>query len=75
MVRKELVSAVISAYNEEKDIGKCLESLRYQSCKNIEVIVVDDGSTDKTREIVRRFKKVKLIAIRVPSIKICCSQS
>lgn len=55
------VSVIIPAYNEEKDIGKCLKSLSGQSFKKFEVIVVDDGSTDKTREIVSKFKKVKLV--------------
>ena len=56
-----VISVVIPTYNEEKDIGLCLSSLKEQSYKNLEVIVVDDGSTDKTREIVKKFKKIKLI--------------
>ncbi len=58
---KPLVSVIIPTYNEEKDIGNCIKSLNSQSFKNIEIIVVDDGSTDKTREIVKKFSKVKLI--------------
>jgi glycosyltransferase involved in cell wall biosynthesis len=56
-----LLSIIIPTYNEEKDIGDCLNSLKEQSYKNFEIIVVDDGSTDKTREIVGKFKKIKLI--------------
>ena len=56
-----IASIIIPTYNEEKDISKCLESLENQAFKDFEIIVVDDGSTDKTREIVRKFKKVKLI--------------
>ncbi|MBS3091246.1 glycosyltransferase family 2 protein [Candidatus Pacearchaeota archaeon] len=56
-----LVSVIIPAYNEEEDIGKCLSSLEKQSYKNKEVIVIDDGSIDKTKEIIWGFKKVKLI--------------
>lgn len=55
MKRRPLVSVIIPAYNEEKDIGRCLESLMRQSYKKIEVIVIDDGSTDRTLGIVRRF--------------------
>ncbi|MFH1864183.1 MAG: glycosyltransferase, partial [bacterium] len=40
------VSVIIPTYNEEKTIGECLTSLLRQSYKNIEVIIVDDGSTD-----------------------------
>lgn len=54
-------SIIIPAYNEEKDIGECLESLKRQSYKNMEIIVVDDGSTDRTKEIVKSFNKVRLI--------------
>jgi len=55
------VSVIIPTYNEEKNIGKCLENLRKQTFPKIEVIVVNDGSSDKTREIVRIFKEVRLI--------------
>ncbi|NCN98881.1 glycosyltransferase family 2 protein [Candidatus Pacearchaeota archaeon] len=58
---KTKLSVIIPTYNEEKDIGECIESLRNQSYKNIEIIIVDDGSIDRTKEIVKSFKKVKLI--------------
>lgn len=61
MRKKPLLSIIIPAYNEERDIGKCLKSLENQSYKKFEIIVVDDGSTDKTREIVKNFKKIKLL--------------
>ncbi|MEA1924895.1 MAG: glycosyltransferase [Candidatus Altiarchaeota archaeon] len=47
------VSVIIPAYNEEKDIGKCLKSIKENRYKNFNVIVVDAGSTDKTVEICR----------------------
>lgn len=55
MTMNNLVSVIIAAYNEETDIGKCLESLKSQSYKSIEIIVIDDGSTDKTQQIVNKF--------------------
>lgn len=55
------VSVIIPVYNEEKDIRACLESLRKQSLKEKEVIVVDDGSTDGTREAVQEYREVKLL--------------
>lgn len=49
------ISVNIPAYNEEKFIQACLESLAYQNYPNYEVILVDDGSTDKTLTIIESF--------------------
>lgn len=50
-----LVSIVIPVYNAEKYIERALKSLINQSYKNIEVIVVNDGSTDNTEKIVKKY--------------------
>ena len=42
----EKISIIIPMYNGEKYIGECLNSLMNQTYKNIEIIVLDDGSTD-----------------------------
>ena len=49
------VSVVIPALNEEKNIGKCLESLKNQKEKPYEIIVVDNYSIDKTAQIAKSF--------------------
>ncbi len=49
------VSIVVAAYNEEKHISKCLESLIKQTYNNIEIIVVDDGSIDSTSSVVKKY--------------------
>jgi glycosyltransferase involved in cell wall biosynthesis len=53
----KLVSVVIPLFNCEKYIGACLESLLQQTYKDIEVLVVDNASTDNGKEIVQTFVK------------------
>lgn len=55
------VSLVIPALNEEKYIRKCLEAIDKQTVKPLEVIVVDNGSADSTREIAQSFPFVRLV--------------
>jgi chlorobactene glucosyltransferase len=54
---KPLVSILVPARNEEKNIGKLLESLTQQSYKNYEIIILDDNSTDKTYDVAAEFAK------------------
>lgn len=55
------VSLVIPAYNEEKSIKRCLDSIMNQIEKPDEIIVVDNNSTDRTVGIVKKFKGVTVI--------------
>ncbi len=48
-------SIVIRAYNEEKHIGRLLEGIRHQTVKDVEVILVDSGSTDGTVSVAESF--------------------
>ena len=50
-----LVSIIVPARNEERNIRRCVESLLEQSYPNFEVIVVDDGSTDDTPNILENI--------------------
>lgn len=58
-----LVSAVIPTFNRANFIGHTIKSVLEQSYKNIEIIVVDDASTDNTRDIVRNFSDPRIIYI------------
>jgi glycosyltransferase involved in cell wall biosynthesis len=49
------ISVIITTKNEAGHIVACLESIKAQTYKNIEIIVVDNHSSDKTKEIARRF--------------------
>lgn len=51
------VSIIIPTFNEEKVISNCLNSLLEQTLKDFEIILVDDGSTDKTLHLVKTFKE------------------
>jgi glycosyltransferase involved in cell wall biosynthesis len=55
------VSVIVPARNEEASLGACLESLAAQTQVSFEIIVVDDGSTDRTREIARAFGGVRVV--------------
>jgi glycosyltransferase involved in cell wall biosynthesis len=60
-VQEPLVSVVIPSYNSAKTLGRALESVLSQSYRNIEVIVVDDGSTDGSADLAAAYKRVKVI--------------
>jgi glycosyltransferase involved in cell wall biosynthesis len=56
-----VVSVIVPARNEEASLGACLESLVGQTGIPFEIVVVDDGSTDRTREIAQSFAGVRVI--------------
>ena len=53
-------SIIIPTYNSEKYIEKCLENVLSQTYKNIEIIVIDDCSTDNTVKVLEKYENIKL---------------
>lgn len=55
MPEQELISVVIPVWNEHERIGRAVKSMQNQTWENLEIIVVDDGSTDGTQDIVKKI--------------------
>ena len=55
------VSIIIPTLNEEQHIANCLISIQNQDYNNYEVLVIDNGSTDSTKQILSLFRKIKVI--------------
>ncbi|MEC2233921.1 glycosyltransferase family A protein [Bacillus subtilis] len=55
---KPKISVIIPVYNGEKYLRDCLDIVLGQTIKNIEVLIVDDGSTDSTRNILKCYEAV-----------------
>lgn len=52
-----LISVIVPVYNLEKYLVRCIESIIGQTYKNLEIILIDDGSTDTSGQIIDEFKK------------------
>ncbi len=63
MSNKELVSVIMSAYNSQNTIEKSINSLLVQTYKNIEILIIDDGSNDKTLKSIMKFQNEPNIKI------------
>jgi len=49
------ISVIVPVYNTEKYLQKCLDSLINQTLKDIEIIIINDGSTDSSGEIIEAY--------------------
>ena len=56
----EKVSVIIPVFNSEKYISQCLDSICSQTLKDIEIICIDDGSTDSSLEIIKLWKRADI---------------
>jgi alpha-1,3-rhamnosyltransferase len=64
-MEKILVSIIIPSYNHEKYIAESVQSVWNQTCKDIELIVIDDGSNDSSSLILNELKKISPIRMMV----------
>ena len=54
----DLISIIIPVYNVEKYLSNCIDSVIGQTYKNIEIILIDDGSTDGSKRICEEYQKI-----------------
>ncbi len=56
-----LISVIIPTYNRANFLGEAIESVLSQTYKNLEVIIIDDGSTDDTRQLIEKYTDKRII--------------
>ena len=59
--KEQKVSVLVANYNNSIYLNRCIKSIQNQNYKNIEIIVVDDNSTDNSIEILKKIKKITII--------------
>ena len=63
------ISVIVPIYNVEGYLNKCIESIINQSYKDLEIILVDDGSTDNSSAICDRYAEVDMRIINIHKSK------
>jgi len=56
-MENELISILIPCYNTQNYLGKCLDTVISQTYSNIEIIIINDGSTDKSLDIMKEYMR------------------
>ena len=77
MNNQDLISVIIPIYNMEKYLSRCLDSVRNNTYKNLEIICINDGSTDASLEILKEYCKRdnRIIIINQENKKISASRN
>ena len=58
MNKQDLISVIVPVYNVENYLKRCLDSIINQTYQNIEIILIDDGSTDNSGNLCEDYKKI-----------------
>ena len=67
MLRRPEISVLMPAYNAEKYIASAIDSILSQSFSNFEFIIINDGSTDRTKEIIQSYKDPRILLHNQPN--------
>ena len=62
-LNSEKISVIVPVFNSEKTIRRCIDSILNQSYENFEIIIVNDGSTDKTKKILNEYNDDRIVII------------
>ena len=57
---EEKVSIIIPIYNAEKYIKRCIDTIINQTYKNIEIIIINDGSTDNSINLINKYNRLSI---------------
>lgn len=75
MSEDPLVSVIIPVYGVERYIGKCLDTLINQTYRNLEILVINDGTKDKSADIAKSYaakdKRIKVFDFENGGGKLC----
>ena len=63
-----LVTTIIPSYNHAQYVGAAIESVLAQDYPNLELIVIDDGSSDDSHEVIRRYTDDPRVAALIPHV-------
>src|SRR5438067_9853071 len=61
------VSVTLLAYNHEKYVAEAIQSILDQTLTDFELVIVDDGSTDRTPDVIASFQDPRIVSIRQPN--------
>ena len=70
-----LISVIINVYNGENFIEKCLDSVINQTYKNLEILIINDGSTDNTLKICESYKDERIRIITTENLGLSKSRN